>query len=192
MKIEVIAEHKIDLSLLPKMANILDLGCRGFLFADELKRLGHCVTCVDCDESIMNGKHWYYNLAITDFNGWVRVIKSNDPQATKVSNRNDGSLKEMVPSMTLEAFSKMVHVPQWDYIKTDIEGSELEVIRSLHEAPSTQFEVEFHRHTGAYGDGQIEEMVNKLVSLGYAIASHDKTSQHGLAPNYWSSLFILK
>ena len=34
-----IAEHSVDLSLLPLKANILDIGCRGFLFKEGNKYL---------------------------------------------------------------------------------------------------------------------------------------------------------
>lgn len=190
--IETIAEHKVAISLLPKRATVLDLGCRNFIFADEMKRLGYQVTCVDCDPILWNMKHWYYNVAITSYNGWTRIIKTKDPQATKINNRSDGSPLDMVPCMTLEAFSKMVHTPFWDFIKTDVEGSEFEIISSLKTAPAQQIEIEFHTHTGAYSEAAVNEMVKHLESLGYETVSHEKTSQHGLPPNYWSSLFILR
>jgi FkbM family methyltransferase len=192
MNIEVIAEHRVDTSMLPREAKILDLGCRNFLFANEMKRRGYNVTCVDCDPLIYDAKNWFYNVAITNYNGWAKIERSLDPQATKINPRNDGAPHDAVPAMTLEAFSRMVHIDLWDFIKTDVEGSELQIISSLKKAPSKQIEIEFHRHTGAYGDGEINEMVLALESLGYITVSHEKTSQHGLPPNYWSSLFILR
>ncbi len=188
---ETIAEHQVEISLLPYAAKILDLGCRGFLFSNEMKRRGYSVTCVDCDPTIYDSQNWYYNIAITNRNGWVAIERSNDPQATRVNHRNDGAPSGLVPAMTLEAFSRMVHTDFWDFIKTDVEGSEYEIIMGLRVPPAKQIEVEFHRHTGIYGDTQVKEMVNKLESLGYLVASHEKTAQHGLQPNYWSSLFIL-
>lgn len=190
MNIQTIAEHQIDLDLLPESANVLDLGCRGFIFANELRRLGHSVFCVDCDD-IHSEKHFYHRFAITDYNGWTKVIRSNDPQATKISMYGDDS-NPAVPCITLKAFSDIVDVPFWDYIKTDIEGSEKEMIMSLEKAPAKQLEIEFHLHTGIYNNEAVDIMVDRLKILGYEVASHQKTSQHGLMPNYWSSLFILK
>ena len=78
----------------------------------------------------------------------------------------------------------------WDLIKVDIEGAEYEAIMALTKAIAKQISIEFHLHTGIYQEAQVEEMVAHLEKLGYTTVSHEKTSDHGLPPNYWSSLFI--
>jgi hypothetical protein len=186
MKITVIAEHSVDLELLPEKANILDLGCRGFLFADEMSRLGHRVVPVDCDILIVDRP--YSNLAITNHNGYTFIHRDKDPQATKVSRVGF----EKVDCMTLSSFSEECNVKFWDIIKIDIEGSEYEVIMSLTEPPAKQLSIEFHLHTGVYGIKEMAEMRDKLTELGYEAVSHEMTKQHGLGLNFWDSLFILK
>lgn len=188
--IEKVAEHLIDLELLPQKATILDLGCLGFIFTKEMRRLGHRVYPVDIQYF---QDEFYYRVAITNYNGYGYVLPDRDPQAFRfvqqmtTAEKNGGY--SMVMCETLEDFMRNNHVEYFDYIKCDVEGSETQIIASLTKPPSKQFEVEFHMHTGYPEDG-VELMVNKLQSLGYKIASHEKTSQHGCGENYWSSLFI--
>jgi hypothetical protein len=183
--ITVIAEHSVDLSQLPKKANILDLGCRGFLFAAELVRLGHNVFPVDIGV-LENVPMNYYRFGIGQFDGQCDILHSKDPQGTRMTPGFG------IPMFTLKSFSKHVDVDFWDLIKIDIEGSEYEVIMSLNEPPAKQLSIEFHLHTGIYGIQQMAEMRDKLTSLGYEAVSHEMTKQHGLGLNFWDSLFILK
>ena len=190
--LETIAEHTVDISILPEKARILDIGCRGFIFANHMIRSGHSVYTVDADPLVSCTHDYHYNLAITDFNGYVKLIYSNDKQATRVKPSYDGLPDDCVPAMTLESFSKMVKVDLWDVIKIDVEGSELEIIRSLKKAPATQLSIEFHLHTGVYGITDVKMMEDKLTLLGYVPIVHDMTKQHGLGLNYWDSLWVLK
>lgn len=178
-----IAEHTIELSLLPPSAKVMDAGCRGFIFTDELRRLGHEVYAIDI-EYLFPRQHFI--VAIAGYTGKCSVQKSKDPQATKMMAGFD------VQCYTIKDFSKLVDVPFWDLIKLDIEGSEYEVIMSLTEPPATQLSIEFHLHTKIYGDAQVKEMEDKLLSLGYFPVKHDKTSEHGCGLNYWDSLFTLQ
>lgn len=179
-----IAEHTIDLSLLPPCAKVMDAGCRGFLFTDEMARMGHEVYPIDIDALTT---YWqYFRMAISGYTGKCSVQKSKDPQATKMTAGFD------VQCYTIKDFSKLVDVPFWDLIKLDIEGAEYEVIMSLTEAPATQLSVEFHCHTGIYSDKEVKEMEDKLLSLGYFPVKHDKYPAHGLPKNYWDSLWVMK
>jgi hypothetical protein len=190
-----VAEHSFEETLLPANGNILDLGCRGFLFANQLIVLGHRVITVDCDPLVNPGivkQNSHYNLAVSNFIGNVKVVYTKDPQATRINNRNDGMPDNMVPCITLEMLSKQCDVAMWDLIKIDIEGSEYEVIMSLTEPPAKQLSIEFHLHTKIYTTKEVQEMRWHLEDLGYQTVSHELTSQHGMGMNYWDSLFILK
>lgn len=184
-----IAEHTIEETLLPLSGNVLDLGCRGFLFTDELRRLGHNVKPVDCD--LIEG--YYYQMAIAAYDGYATLIKNNDPQAVHIKASQEISKQHNnIKCLTLKSFSKLVGIEFWDVIKIDIEGAEYEVIMSLTEPPAKQLSIEFHLHTGIYGIQDVRKMEVKLHNLGYEFASHEMTSQHGMGMNYWDSLFILK
>lgn len=178
-----IAEHTIDLSLLPEKAVIMDAGCRGFLFTDEMRRLGHLVYAIDIDH-LWPRQHFL--CAIAGYTGKCSIYRDKDPQATRMKVGNDR------PCYTIPDFSKMVKVDFWDVIKMDIEGAEYEVIMSLTEPPATQLSIEFHLHTGIYPEIAIKEMEDKLLSLGYFPVKHDKYPAHGLGPNYWDSLWTLQ
>jgi hypothetical protein len=190
-----IAEHTVEDTLLGPGAIILDLGCRGFLFMNELyEKHKYSVFGVDCDYYLEASPFHYLRLAITDFNGTVYVIRDDkDPQATKITkDKNQKGVKHAIPAMTLRSLMTMLGFYSADLIKIDIEGSEYEVIMSLTEPPAKQLSIEFHLHTKVYGDAQVKEMEDKLLSLGYYPAKHDKYPAHGLPANYWDSLWILK
>jgi len=192
--ITTIAEHQIDLDLLPVGAKILDLGCRGFLFANELKRLGHNVLCVDMD-SLEGGEYLQFAVVgdLHDSGGYVPIERSPDPQATRIKQGHKIDNNEWVKSITISKILRTYFSGKpIDCIKMDIEGGEWEVIMMLKKAPAKQLSIEFHLHTGVYGTNEMTEMVTKLESLGYEAASHELTKQHGLGLNYWDSLFILK
>ena len=115
----IISEHSFDESLLPKAANILDLGCRGFEFTNYFKEKGHTVFSVDVD--YIGGGN-YYLVAISGEDGRCDVEYSSDGNATKIKNGND------VLKLSLKSFSEEIKIEKWDLIKMDIEGSEISVL----------------------------------------------------------------
>lgn len=183
--ITVIAEHSVDLSILRKEANILDLGCRGFHFTEYFDKRGDFVVPIDMD--ILKTTRPYMRFAVTNFNGIAPIHRNNDPQATRIGLVHTG---EEVTAITLQKLMEHIKVPYFDLIKMDIEGAEREVIMSLETAPAKQLSIEFHLHTGIYSKFQMSLMEIKLRSLGYKAASHELTSQHGAGFNFWDSLWI--
>ncbi len=181
--IEIIHEHSVDTSLLLEGAKILDIGCRGFGFVDHFKSLGHTVHAVDIDNF---DRPDYDRIAISDVNMRVGIVRPNDPQATHIRPGDD------IEAVTLAEYSKRRGIDFWDLIKMDIEGSELAVILSLEKAPAKQLSIEFHLHTGIYGQDSMTMMEDKLKALGYEAVSHVYDAQHCAGFNFWNSLFILK
>lgn len=182
--IQVIAEHSIDFSILPEKANILDLGCLGFEFTDEMRKRGYNVYPVDIEHFEFR-EYWRYAIAGKD--GFVGLIRTmGDRQATKIGPGND------IEAMTLKSFTNKTIGCMWDVIKMDVEGAEYEIIMGLEKAPARQLSIEFHLHTGAYSIFQMNEMENKLHDLGYWQMSHEYQNRYGAGLNYWDSLFILK
>lgn len=183
--IEVIAEHSVCVDKLPKKANILDLGARGALFSNHFKSLGHNVFSVDAD-NIQGITH--PNLAIMDFDGFVGINRTSDPQATNVlKDGND------VRCMTVASFSKMVGVKHWDLIKFDIEAGEYLIFSDENFVPfADMLSVEWHYHCN-------KEMHNKyfikcmdnLIKY-YTIRKHDFYPAHGAGNNFWDCLYIKK
>ena len=182
MNIQVIGEHSVDFSLLGKCpANILDIGCRGFDFACRFG--GEDVYSIDID--VCDGfRIPYYRLAISDRCGTCGIQRSDDPQATRITEGKE------IPMMTIPMFSKMVGVKHWDVIKLDIEGEEIRVLRSLPHPYATQITVEFHAHLG-----QTKEELDNLLdwlSGWYEIHNRIWEERHGAGYNYWDVLLIRK
>jgi hypothetical protein len=180
--IEVIAEHSVDIDLLPEKAKILDIGCRGFIFTDEMRRRGHNVMAIDIDKFDRDD---YFQLAISNKVGRVGIKRAPDPQATMIMNGDE------VMCMDLKMLMLTANIDFFDLIKIDVEGSEYDIIMSLQRPPAKQLSIEFHLHTGIYEIQAVTQMRLKLFDLGYIAVKHDKTSQHGMGENYWDSLFIL-
>lgn len=182
MRLSEVHEHTVCLDLLPTKATIIDLGCRGFLWTNYMRSLGHIVTPVDIDAF---HNEIYYRVAITGKDGRVGIHYGNDPQGTRVKEGDE------LLSMRLDTFMNSLGFDFCDLVKMDIEGAEYEVIMSLKKAPAKQLSIEFHLHTGIYTQKEVKEMEDKLRSLGYYPAHHELTEAHGAGWNYWSSLFIL-
>ncbi len=194
MNIEKIHEHSVDTSLLPKGAKILDIGCRGLLFATHFKELKYNVYSIDVEDYAY--ENWgedcrYWMGAISDFDGIASIQRNNDAQATRIIKFNP-LINESIGVQKLSSYSKNQGIEFWDLIKMDIEGSEYQVIMSLEKAPATQLSIEFHLHTGIYGMYEMTLMEDKLKALGYVAVKHELTSEHGAGENYWDSLWILK
>lgn len=187
-EITVIAEHSVCLGLLQPKSTILDCGARGFAFTHALRDLGHHVVPIDIDR--LHDGQAYYQCAVADHDGKVAVLKSSDPQATRIDPDHEGS----VPCYTLSTLSaNFLHKNQlWDVIKIDIEGAEYSVIMAMDRPYARQLSIEFHLHTGIYTMVEMRRMEANLKDLGYKAVSHEYTTQHGAGFNYWDSLFILK
>lgn len=182
-RIEVIAEHSVDMSLIKPGSMILDIGCRGFEFTDHFRKLGHCVFAVDIDN--LDRKD-YIQCAVGGMDGRVGIEKSSDPQATRMREGNE------VNCLTLQRMVAFTGCQLMALIKMDVEGAEYPAIMALTEAPAKQLSIEFHLHTKVYNEFAVDGMVGKLKGLGYKVAQHKKTEAHGCGMNYWDSLFILK
>lgn len=181
--IQEIAEHSVDIDLLQKEAFILDVGCRGFIFTDKMKELGHIVMSIDIE--VFPDKE-YDRIAITDYIGRTGIARPHDPQAMHIIPGDE------IECTTLAQYSERKGVGFWDLIKIDIEGAEFKVIMSLEKAPAKQISVEFHLHTGIYKEEEVRMMENKLKALGYEAARHVYEAKYCAGFNYWDSLFILK
>lgn len=182
MKIETVHEHSYCPELLPANAIIADIGCRNFLWANHFRELGHTVHAVDIDD--LEGGD-YDQCAITNYTGFCGMVTNNDPQATKIGPG------DLIPCYTLVDFMKMKEVKIYDLLKSDIEGSEYDMVMGLKKAPAKQISMEMHIHCGQTIE-QTADIYLKLISLGYKTIKHSMTSEHGAGLNYWDSLFILK
>lgn len=184
--IEVIHEHSYYPDLLPEKAVIADIGCRGFLWTNHFRELGHTVHAIDMDD-LQHGD--YDRCAINKYTGECGIWRGNDPQATKIDPLNINL--ESVRCYTLEDYMKLKGVDFFDLIKSDCEGAEVDIIMSLSKPPTKQYSIEWHLHCGQ-DPKDVYWATKRLNELGYETIKHELTEAHGAGYNFWSSLFILK
>jgi len=188
--ITVIAEHSVNLELLPIHSNVLDLGCRGFEFTDQLRALGHSVYPVDIDT--LETRKNYHRIAISHRNGFAKVqIFPNDPQSTRIlPDTNQDAKGDLIEMMTIAEFSKRNGVEKWDLIKIDIEGEEYKILESAQHPMATQVSVEFHEHTDRkIGKERLDDLLLRLSKF-YVIYNQNWEARHGAGFNYWDILLI--
>lgn len=180
-----IGDHSVNLSLLPPNANVLDLGCRYFTFANPLRELEHVVYTLDIgapDTPGLDGT--YIRIAITDKSGRCSASAERDPDATHVI---DG---EEIQMMTLEQFTRTMNVRHWDLIKMDIEGSEFGILKTAKHPIAKQVTVEFHAHCGQRKE-DIDGLLDELSEY-YFIHNRVWEEAQGSGFNYWDILLIAK
>lgn len=135
-----IAGHTIDVSLLKK-GNVIDLGCRDFEFAKQMKGLGCTLFCIDADPSVKSDEFKVINKAVTTSNGVVRYVALGEAGYTS-------ELKECNGSFEVECikYSDLTS-KEYDVLKLDIEGGEYSILSDPNFKPlPQQITVEFHHH----------------------------------------------
>lgn len=187
--ITVIAEHSVNLALLPHKAKILDAGCRGFDFFMQLTGLGHEVYPLDIDT--LDTRIPYHRLALAHKNGFCAIQRfDNDPQSTRIGSEHLST--EPVEMITVTDFSQRVGVHHWDLIKLDIEGEEYKILERATHPMATQVSVEFHEHTDKrIGRDKLDDLLNRLSQF-YYINNRVWESRHGAGFNYWDILLTSK
>jgi len=183
--IEAIAEHSLDTSLLSSGCYVLDIGCLGFAFGDQLRRR-YSARVYEIDISDLGKDRAYYRcgIAAADGSGGVSTVPAHDS-------------RQLIPGdhfrvYTIESFSKHVGVPYWDVIKMDCEGSEYDILWNLQKPPAKQITVEFHQHTEARRSEEFVQQIVEKLSQWYEVRQHQQWGKNRLSLNWWDSLFTLK
>ena len=177
-------EHTLDTALLKPGCTVLDVGCRGFGFGNELrKKFQAQVYEVDIDD--LGDTHSYYRCGIAAADGFGDVTNELNPEARHLVNGN------RVPVYTLDSFGKKVGVDHWDVVKLDCEGSEYDILWNLKEPLATQLTVEFHQHTPARRSEEFVAAIVKKLEQWYRVKRHRLYGKPGCL-NYWDSLFVLR
>jgi len=182
--LETFQEHTLDTALLKPGCTVLDVGCRGFGFGNELRKRFHArVYEVDIDD-LGNSQH-YYRCGIAAADGYGDVSHDPDPLARQLVSG------DRLNVWTIKSFSEIVGVAHWDAIKLDCEGGEYEILWNLEHPPADQITVEFHQHTPARRSKEfMAELVQKLRRW-YNVRQHRLYGKPN-SLNYWDSLFILR
>ena len=191
--IETVAEHSVNLELLPEQSNILDLGCRGFEFERHFSSLGHFVCCVDADPQIKDVPNDanFFRMAISNEEGECAIQNTVDPQARHII-KGIGTKKMTIESFTETLNKNNIGKIAWDLIKIDIEGEEFNILKSSKHPIAKQVSVEFHAHCRIEQTKQsIEELLKELEQY-YTVHNAVWETRHSAGYNFWDVLLIAK
>ncbi len=180
--LKTIHEHTLDTALLRPGCCVLDVGCRGFAFGNELRREFQAkVYEVDIDD--LGTQQPYFRCGIAHVEGFGDITDHAEPEARSLVSGTRFKVH------TLESFSRFVGIDHWDVIKLDCEGSEYDILWNLERPLATQITVEFHQHTEARRSQEFLDTLVQKLQQWYVARKHRR---YGRSLNYWDSLFVLK
>ncbi|MFP4173574.1 MAG: FkbM family methyltransferase [Candidatus Hydrogenedentota bacterium] len=177
MALESIARHTIETRFLGADSRVVDLGANEGAFAWEvIERFGCECAAAEAAPDVCRAIPdrpglRKYNLAITGSNGEVELQLSPRSTANSVFKR-DGvhTASVKTPSQTLDSFIQQLGWDTVDLLKMDIEGSEIEVLRTCDEDALRrigQITVEFHDFMGLVPRDEVDSVMQRLQALGF-------------------------
>ena len=116
--------------------------------------------------------------AVSDSVGAVRISDTNDPATNKITNSNEEGI--MVGSETLDHFCSENEIASIDFLKIDVEGAELGVLKGARELLSARKigagMIEICPENFMEFDGDAGQIVSYLNELGYKVFKLDRAS----------------
>ena len=181
MKTQIIARraHHFVLGLLGKGSVIIDLGANRGHFSTEVSRdCGATCYAIEAVPRLYelipeNTSIRKYNLAICKADGPVSFNISSQEESGSMSALPDSMLEESitVQGMTLKSFMDANNLDQIDLLKMDIEGAEIELLKSIDDSTLRkirQITVEFHDFLPYFDQaGDIVLIKARLKRLGF-------------------------
>jgi len=175
--LEAIARHTIETRFLGPDSRVVDLGANEGAFAWEvIERFGCECAAVEAAPEVCRAIPdrpglKKYCLAITGSNGEVELQLSSRSTANSLFKRHGVHTATVkTPSQTLHSFIQQLGWDTVDLLKMDIEGSEIEVLRTCDADVLRrigQITVEFHDFMGLTPRDEVEAVKQRLHSLGF-------------------------
>lgn len=190
--------HTFDEKLLGNGC-IIDVGCRGFTFADYFLNLGKRVYCIDPDDEVFNAEpkkgRIDLNLAIagssgqTSYykNGEATMIREVDPDPTFVHINK--KYCNPCKAITMDDLYKITG-ENVDVLKLDCEGAEYIILGETFNPIPKQITVEFHYHCVPKTHKEHYQGIVERLSKHYKMESGVWEARHGAGFNFWDSLFV--
>lgn len=210
MEFKTIAGHTIAPELLTDGV-IIDVGCRGFEFAQAFvsnPELSQRIFCIDPDESVfkltgniafdINFMHYCcINAAISDKsgettyypNGEATMIRQFDPDPTYPNI--DKKYSKTCRVITMDDLYKITG-ENVDILKLDCEGAEYAILGETFRPVPKQLTVEFHHHCVPELHAQKYQGIIERLSKDYTMHNAVWEQRHGCGYNFWDTLFIRK
>ncbi len=215
MDLRTLAEHTIDLDLLPERPIVFDVGCRWFSFARQIQsvRRDARVVCFDPDPLVANdieskAFEFYQNGIVgrpalagraEQPPGTARLYRYLDG----VSDFIDGLACEHyyrdhkiysgdfinISVLTIEEAMRIVGVTHLDAIKLDCECSEFSILEDWPGPIATQISVEFHDWADRKKwSGEYFDRLFAGPLKDYAVVQHEEHGSYA----HMDSLLVLK
>ena len=196
--IEVIDNHSVRTDLLRPGRGVLDVGCRGFVFARAMRDRGMKVIALDPDPGIVDlaidGVTLMRKALIGDTSAGSVLVMHPDPEARHVAPAAVNTSFPVVPveCMTLRQLNDKLGMVEWDLVKLNCEGAEYDIILGWPGAVARQIVVSFHEHTPQKrGKTTVKQCVERLRQW-YEPVQHVESARYGAGMNWWDSLFVAR
>ena len=186
--------------LINSKGTCVDVGCRNFIFAENIGKLCSRVIALDPGEDIEvpnNNKIIFLNqcLTVSDSSD-VYLVKDGRQNAYYTSFEKFDNHCEKVPNISLKNLVKTFKLDSIDLIKLDCEGSEYSILYWLSQNPiARQISVQFHdnlnRNPYKNASTYYERLFAELKKHYYIVQHVVSDKGHG-ATNYDDSLFVRK
>ena len=198
-----IGEHSLAW-LPPAGADILDVGCRVFAFANRMAELGCNIYAIEPDTLVKEPKkkniHLIRTALVSSANAGktVNLVKWSYGEGNYLEkpyrHKPKSHTLQKTGCSSILQINDMTGVKMWDIVKMDCEGSEYEILLDWPGPIAKQITVEFHDFNGSNPGGQkTYDKMFKHLGQWYEVVRHKWEARPGQKiQNYWDSLFVLK
>jgi FkbM family methyltransferase len=201
LRIEQLAEHSVDLDLLPEAPVVLDAGCRGFDFSNAVLEVRPNARIIAMEaapgvEGSNDPRITFLNQPLVGFlqSSKMEFVALPNPAACFMRELNPATFKGIsVETRTLQWLSSRFQIEKFDLIKLDVEGSEFGILETWPGPIATQLSVEFHDYVDnhKYDDAFFNRLF--LGSLSdYDVVQHEVSEVSNARRGHWDSLFRLR
>ena len=177
MPLEIIEDHTLHTRFLTPESVVLDLGANQGCFSRTMMQRFRC-RCIAVEPSPAMFQQiephpllQKYNVAIAPCEGTFDFHVSDIPVSSSLGYKPEHWLETIpIQCRKLDTFITELEVPRIDVLKMDIEGIEIDVLRSCSDQVLRsvgQITVEFHDHIGVVSKTDIEAQIQRFQALGF-------------------------
>lgn len=196
-----VAGHTFDPKYLTPYGVIIDVGARGFEFANHFPS-AKMIYCIDPDQEVfaerekVNHGHYFpnqvhMNVAIFNKAGVAAIYRNGE--GTVLQQLDPDQNHPFIPCKTItmdELYA--ITGTNVDILKLDCEGAEYMILSDDFKPIPKQISVEFHRHTVPDLHDKHIDRIFTMLSKHYEAVHMPFDERHGSGFNYWDCLFIRK
>ena len=201
MKVERLAEHSVDVELLPEAPVVLDAGCRGFDFSNAVLDVRPKARVIAMDpapgaEPSNDPRIIFLNQPLVGLYqpSKMEFVALPNPAACFMRELNPATFAGIsVQTRTLQWICSQFAVEKFDLIKLDVEGSEFAILQTWPGPIATQLSVEFHDYVdnSMYDDEYFNRLFHGSLAH-YEVVQHEVSEVSNARRGHWDSLFRLR